>query len=384
MTRRTRAVAMRVIEQFRHDRRSLALILVVPLVILTLLGYLLQPASGTKAEPVAIVNEDRGASGPFGTSVSVGGSVADALAAAPSLAAERLEAAAAETALRGGSVNAIVTIPPTFTEELIRSQRITLALKLEGSDPFATANTAAAIQKAALEAVGGALSRLPVGAGAGPRLVLDASYLYGGADYSTLDYLAPVLIPFLAFFFVFLLTDVAFLRERSSGTLERLLATPLRRGELVAGYVIGLSFFAVIQTLVVIAFSIWVLGVRYRGSVGAIFLVELVMVLGAVNLGLFVSAFARNEFQAVQFIPLVVLPQAFLSGIFIRLQDLPELLRPLAYVLPLTYANDALRAVMVKGFGLGEATVLRDLAALAVFALLAAVAATSTIRREVA
>jgi ABC-2 type transport system permease protein len=382
MIRRIRAVALRVIEQFRHDRRSLALILVVPLVILTLLGYLLRPSGGTSAEPVAVVNEDRGAAGPLGTSVALGGVVAEALAAAPSLAARRLTAADADAALRDGSVNAVVTVPATFTADVLQSQRLVLAVKLEGSDPFITTNTAAAIQKASLEAIGGAVSRLPLGAP--PRLSLDVSYLYGGADYSTLDYFAPVLIPFLAFFFVFLLTDVAFIRERSSGTLERLLATPLRRGELVAGYVVGLSFFAIIQTLIVIAFSIWVLNVRYRGNVGTIFLVELVMVLGAVNLGLFLSAFARNEFQAVQFIPLVILPQAFLAGIFIPIADLPELLRPVAFVLPLTYANDALRAVMVKGFGVADPIVLRDLAALAAFAVLAAIAATSTIRREVA
>ena len=382
MIRRIRAVALRVIEQFRHDRRSLALILVVPLVILTLLGYLLRPSGGTSAEPVAVVNEDRGAAGPLGTSVALGGVVAEALAAAPSLAARRLTAADADAALRDGSVNAVVTVPATFTADVLQSQRLVLAVKLEGSDPFITTNTAAAIQKASLEAIGGAVSRLPLGAP--PRLSLDVSYLYGGADYSTLDYFAPVLIPFLAFFFVFLLTDVAFIRERSSGTLERLLATPLRRGELVAGYVVGLSFFAIVQTLIVIAFSIWVLNVRYRGNVGTIFLVELVMVLGAVNLGLFLSAFARNEFQAVQFIPLVILPQAFLAGIFIPIADLPELLRPVAFVLPLTYANDALRAVMVKGFGVADPIVLRDLAALAAFAVLAAIAATSTIRREVA
>ena len=382
MIGRVRAVAVRVIEQFRHDRRSLALMLLVPVVILTLLGYLLQPSSGTASQPVAIVNEDRGASGPFGTTISLGGPVADALAAAPSLEARRLDAAQADAALRDGTVNAIVTVPSSFSADLVQSQRLTLAVTLEGSDPFVTANAAAAIQKASLEAIGGALSRVPLATA--PHLTLDVSYLYGGADYSTLDYFAPVLIPFLAFFFVFLLTDVAFIRERSSGTLERLLATPLRRGELVAGYVLGLSFFAAIQTLVVIAFSIWLLHVRYRGNVGTIFLVELVMVLGAVNLGLFLSAFARNEFQAVQFIPLVILPQAFLAGIFIPIRDLPDLLRPLAFVLPLTYANEALRAVMVKGFGAGDPAVLRDLVALSAFAVLAAIAAASTIRREVA
>ncbi len=372
--RRVIAVMRRVVQQFRHDRRSLALILVVPLVILSLLGYLLRPSGGSRAEPVAIVNEDRG---------PLGATLAEALAAAPSLDAHRpVDVAAAEGELRDGKVNAVVRVPATFSEDGLRSQRLSLAVRLEGSDPFVNANTLAALQKATLEAVSGALARVPGAGRAG--LSLEVTYLYGGADYGTLDYFAPVLIPFLAFFFVFLLTDVAFLRERASGTLERLLATPLRRGELVLGYVLGLSFFAFVQTIIVIAFAIFVLNVRFRGNVGSIFVVELVMVLGAVNLGLFLSAFARNEFQAVQFIPLVILPQAALSGIFIPIQDLPELLRPIAYVLPLTYANDALRSVMIKGFGLDDVMVLRDLGALGLFALLVAIGATRTIRREVA
>lgn len=371
--RRVFAVMRRVVEQFRHDRRSLALIIVVPILILTLLGYLLQPSGSGSAEPVALVNEDGG---------PLGAPVADALRSASSLDARPLDAEAAERELRGGRVNAIVRIPATFSVDAFRAQKLSLAIRLEGSDPFVNASTLGAIQRATLEAASGVLARLPNAPGVG--LSLEVSYLYGGADYSTLDYFAPVLIPFLAFFFVFLLTDVAFLRERASGTLERLLATPLRRAELVAGYVLGLSVFAFVQTVVVIAFSIFVLNVRFRGNVASIFVVELVMVLGAVNLGLFLSAFARNEFQAVQFIPLVILPQAALSGIFIPIQDLPDVLRPLAYVLPLTYANDALRAVMIKGFGLDEPSVLRDLGALLVFALIVAIGATRTIRREVA
>ncbi len=372
--RRVLAVMRRVVQQFRHDRRSLALILFVPLVILTLLGYLLQPSGEAKPQPVALVNEDRG---PLGRIIS------DALAAAPSLDARgALSADEAERELRDGRVNAIVLIPSSFSEDALRAQRLAVRVRLEGSDPFVTGSTLGALQKAVLEAGSTALASLPGAGRAG--LSLEVSYLYGGPDYGTLDYFAPVLIPFLAFFFVFLLTDVAFLRERASGTLERLLATPLRRAELVAGYVLGLSVFALVQTVIVIAFAILVLNVRFRGNVANIFIVELVMVLGAVNLGLFLSAFARNEFQAVQFIPLVVLPQAFLSGIFIPLQQLPELLRPLAYVLPLTYANQALRAVMIKGYGLEDPLVLRDIGVLLAFALIVALLATRTIRREVA
>lgn len=377
-SRRVRAVARRVVEQFRHDHRSMGLMFVVPLVILTLIGLLLQPVGSARRAPVALVNEDRGVAG-----VSLGGIATEALLSASSLDARVTDAAAAEEALRRAEVYAIVRFGPDFTEEALRSQRLVIGARLEGSDPFLNANTAAALQKAVQESLASALARTPLAArGGGIRL--DVGYLYGGAEFGTLDYFAPVLIPFLAFFFVFLLTDVAFLRERASGTLERLMATPLRRGELVAGYVLGLSVFALLQSLVVVLFSIFVLNVRYRGNLGAIFLVEAVMVLGAVNLGLLLSAFARNEFQAVQFIPIVMLPQVLLSGILIPIADLPDLLRPLAWLMPLTYANEALRAVMIKGFEVTDALVLRDVGVLALFAVAVAALATTTIRREVA
>jgi len=127
-----------------------------------------------------------------------------------------------------------------------------------------------------------------------------------------------------------------------------------------------------------------VLQVRYRGNLATIFIVEAVLVLGAVSLGLLVSAAARNELQAVQFVPLVLLPQVFLSGLLIPLDQLPDYLRPLSAVLPLTYANEALRAVMIKGFELSDPLVLRDIGVLAIFGLVMAIGAVASIRREVA
>jgi len=205
-----------------------------------------------------------------------------------------------------------------------------------------------------------------------------------GSDRTVLDDLAPALIAFFAFFFIFLLSAVSFLRERTSGTLERLLATPLRRGELVAGYLAGFGLFALLQALVILVFTVVVLKIHYRGSVATIFFIEAVLVVGAVSLGLAVSAFARNELQAVQFVPLILLPQVFLSGLLVPVDQLPDLLRPLAAALPLTYANEALRSVMIDGATLTDAPVLRDVGLLAAFAALAATAAVASIRREVA
>lgn len=372
--RRIAAVARRIVEQFRHDRRTMAFLVGVPLVILTLIYYLFTPSGGTATAPIAIVNEDAG---------PAGGVLADGLAAAPSLDARRVSAREADALIRDGTVNAVVTFPSTFTQQAIQTRTLALGIELEGSDIFVNANTLGAIQKAVTESLAGALANLP-GAAAGSGLKIDVAYLYGGADWGTLDYLGPVIIPFLAFFLIFVLTDVSFLRERASGTLERLLATPLQRSELVLGYLLGFFVFALLQTVILVLFALYVLGLKTNGSVAGIFIAQIAMVLVAVNLGLLLSAFARNEFQAVQFIPLVLLPQLLLSGILIPIQSLPDLLRPLAWLMPLTYVNEASRAVMVKGAPLTDQVVVRDLGALLLLALVLAFLASRTIRREVA
>ncbi len=373
-SRRIAAVARRIVQQFRHDRRTLAFLVGVPLVILTLIFYLFTPTGGTATQPVAIVNEDAG---------PAGGVIADALASAASLDARRVSAADADALIHHGDVNAVITFPRTFTQDALTARSFALSIQLEGSDAFVNANVMGAIQQAVLGSVSGTLAKLPGGA-AGSGLRLDVTYLYGGADWGSLDYLAPVIIPFLAFFLIFVLTDVSFLRERASGTLERLLASPLQRAELVLGYVLGFLLFALLQTVILVLFAIFVLGLRTNGSIAAIFVAQIAMVLVAVNLGLLLSAFARNEFQAVQFIPVVLLPQLLLSGILIPIQSLPALLRPLAWLMPLTYANEASRDVMVKGAPLTDPIVFRDLGALVLLAVALALLASRTIRREVA
>jgi ABC-2 type transport system permease protein len=349
--RRVAAVARRIVSQFRHDRRSIALLIVAPLVVLSLVGALWGQTQSATPE-VAIATDRTPAP------------IADRLVASTSIHGQKLSFDEAQARMREGKLDAIVSVEGT-----------TIHIETEGSDPIRNGSTVGAVQRALAEALG---SLGP----AAPKIEL--SQLYGGTDYTLLDYLAPVFVAFFAFFFIFLLSAVAFLRERTSGTLERLLATPLRRRELVLGYLVGFSVFALLQAVVIIAFTVFVLKVQYRGNLATIFLVEAVMVVGAVSLGLLVSAAARNELQAVQFVPLVLLPQVFLSGMLISLDQLPALLRPISYVLPLTYANEALRAVMIKGYALGDPLVLRDVGILALFALVLSLGAVASIRREVA
>jgi ABC-2 type transport system permease protein len=164
------------------------------------------------------------------------------------------------------------------------------------------------------------------------------------------DSFGPVLIGFFAFFFVFLISGVSFLRERTTGTLERLLATPLRRWEVVAGYVLGFGIFTMLQTVLIVWFGINVLGLMMTGSFWLVLLVTLLLALTALSLGTLLSAFAASEFQMFQFIPIVVVPQVFFSGLF-NLDAMAPWLRAFGRLFPLTYGAEAMRDVMLRGQG---------------------------------
>src|SRR5204863_9382602 len=146
-------------------------------------------------------------------------------------------------------------------------------------------------------------------------LEIKTTRLYGSADLKMLDFFAPMFIAYIGFFLIFLLTSVSFLRERNQGTMERLIASPVSRIEMVLGYMLGFGFFSMVQAAVLVLFTVYVLQIKYAGNLLSVFVITLALVLGAVNLGILLSAFARNELQAIQFIPIVILPQVFLSGL---------------------------------------------------------------------
>ena len=359
--RRVAAVARRIAEQFRRDRRSLGLLVGAPILILSLVGALWGSTTSQRTRLV-VVSDVPGGPPQLATRL------ADGLRGSSGLEVSMASVDEARQRLEDGSVDGVLSVRSAATNS------VEVAVQIEGSDALRNGSTLQAIQQGVLRAL-----RATSG-----TATVEVTYLHGGADYTLLDYLAPLLVGLFAFFFTFLLSAVSFLRERTSGTLERLLATPLRRGELVLGYLAGFSVFALIQAAVIIGFTVLVLRVKYTGNVGTIFLVAAMLVIVSVSLGLFVSAFARNELQAVQFIPVVLLPQVFLSGLLVPVDQLPDVLRPIAAVLPLTYSNEALRAVMIRGFALGDPLIVRDLLVLAAFGVVTIAGAIASIRREVA
>ena len=157
--------------------------------------------------------------------------------------------------------------------------------------------------------------------------------------------LAPALLALIPFIVMFLVTSVTTLRERTSGTLERLLAMPMGKGDFLVGYALAFGLVAAVQSALAASLSIWALDLDVEGPVWMLLVVAVVDAVLGSALGLFVSAFARTEFQAVQFMPALVIPQILLCGLFVPRDQLPGVLEAISDALPLSYAVDAMRKV---------------------------------------
>ncbi len=190
---------------------------------------------------------------------------------------------------------------------------------------------------------------------------------------------APVLLGVFVFFLTYLLTSVGFLRERTAGTMDRVLAAPVTRGGLVVGYVAGYGVLAVLQSAVLLVAGVVFLEVTFEHGVVLFFLIELLGALTALGIGIVLSLFARSEFQVVQFIPVVITPQVVLGGTFLPVSDLPTYLELPARVMPLTYLLSAMDYVVL---GEGSATDLRiAVAVLAGFTLLSLLLASVSVKQ---
>ncbi|MDK0520238.1 ABC transporter permease [Streptomyces sp. ML-6] len=202
-------------------------------------------------------------------------------------------------------------------------------------------------------------------------------YVFDGSP-STFDAIGASLLGIFPLITMFLVTSIATLRERTSGTLERLLAMPLGKGDLIAGYALAFGAVAVLQSLLATAVSVWALGLDVLGSPWLLLLVALL----GTALGLFVSAFAASEFQAVQFMPAVIFPQLLLCGLFVPRDRMAPALEALSNVLPMSYAVDGMNEVRHHADITGD--FVRDIVVVAGCAVLVLVLGAATLRRRTA
>ncbi len=299
-------------------------------------------------------------------------------------------------ALRRGEADAVLLLSEGLVQERLSGHPGTVVLYVEGSRPQLTAQVRQAVFQAAAHiapaiealqvsaadgtATGGTVSggtaaggtvpggKVPGGtvppgnlpacpaacASAGPPGVRLA-YLHGAAGYRLVDFFLPTLLPFFVFFFTFMVATITFQRERSRGTLERILIAPVGLVQVVLGYVLGFAAFCLAQVAIVLAFILALITYPIGAGQGAeLVALSVIVMLIALIIGLLVSYNAGNEFQAVQFVPLVILPQIFLSDLIWTLDGFPAPLRWVAQILPLTHANAITRNVLLKGMTLGE------------------------------
>ncbi|CAM3829986.1 ABC transporter permease [Mesobacillus zeae] len=313
---RIAALVLRILRQFIRDKRTMALMLAAPLLILTLVDLVFNgenyvPNIGLVSIPTTI--EDKMLK--EGAHIQKYGSEKDAV-----------------NDLEQQNLDGYLLFQPGRSGKLV----------LEGSDP--------AINGVVMKWSQDALKPLQP---SNIKQKLKIAYFHGKEELRQFDYFGPVLLGFFAFFFVFLVAGISFLRERTTGTLGRLMASPLRRWEIVAGYVIGFGIFTMLQAVIIALYAIYVLDMAMYGAFGYVLLITLLLSLSALTLGILLSAFAQNEFQMMQFIPIVIVPQLFFSGLF-NLETISEWLRWIGLATPLYYGAEALRDVMVRGNGWDE------------------------------
>ena len=302
------AIARRILIQLSHDRRTMALLLVAPLVMLTLISFLLNSYGTNQA--VALVN------GPVAYEQQLQETGVDVT---------RTTEAEGMSLLEQGKVSAVVS--------MINNR---LQIQMDGS------SSAAAQVLTKLEMARSASGWIPA------DYKSDVTYIYGSAHLEMFDQLGPMLIGLLVFFLVFLIAGISFVQERTSGTLEKLLSTPVKRWEIVLGYIAGFGIVTVVQSLLISLYVVYVLKVLMAGSILLVLLITLLSALTALTLGILLSTVSQSEFQMVQMIPVVIVPQVFLSGIF----ELSGIWETLSHFTPIYYIADSLSKVMLKGCGL--------------------------------
>ncbi|WP_449538719.1 ABC transporter permease [Ferdinandcohnia sp. Marseille-Q9671] len=323
---RTFALIKRIVQQLLRDKRTLALLFVAPLLILSLMYVMF---NGDSVEPTLGV-------------VSVEENLVEALKELDIKIKEYEQV-----------TNSEKTIIDQNLDGLLVMENNQVLLTLTNSDPMsAKALQMKVNQVIAAQAQEGLVNQIP-NLRDFPKTEMGIIYVYGSEETVFFDVLSPILIGFFVFFFVFLISGIGLLKERTTGTLDRLLSTPIRREEIVTAYLVGFGSFAIIQTIIVVFFAVTVLDVTLIGSIWNVLLINLLLALVALSLGILLSAFAASEFQMVQFIPVAVIPQVFFSGI-IPLEGMATWLQGIAKIMPLYYAADALKGVMYQGLGIAD------------------------------
>ncbi len=344
-------IARRVISELIRDKRTLAMMFVAPVLIMFLMK-LIFTQSATTSVTVA--------------TVSVDGNIRSALNDVKHVAVEKKASnKTAKQALKDQKVDAIVhqtsdnhytvtyantdATKTTLVKAGFKAALAQVGVKQLKQTTVKLSQTvtqmATTIQKVAPQAAGNLT--MPTQKKQASTKITN-KYNYGDKNTGFFNKIVPILMGFFVFFFVFLISGMALLKERTTGTLDRLLATPVRRGEIVLGYMMSYGILALIQTVIIVLCTVSFMGVEITGTLGAVMVINFLLALVALAFGILMSTMAQSEFQMMQFIPIIVIPQVFFSGI-VPLDSLANWVKDISYILPLTYAGNAMTQIIMYG-----------------------------------
>lgn len=363
---RIRSVAERVLRQIWHDKRVLAFMFVVPSLAMLLFGFSF--AGDIRGVRMAIIDQDQ---------TDLTASIIDNLQHDSTFSVTQIvtDVSDPQQLLLKGGYQAIVRFPKKFTSlyyahfamGVATSAQGTIDLTVDESDP----QIVAAVKMGLADAV--------MNLGEGGPIDIQTRELYG-VTVRFIDSFAPAIMGMVVAIVCTVLTLLSVVREKVDGTFARIWVSPVRRAEFILGYIAAFGLIAIGQSLLVLSIGKLVFNIVINGSIFWAFVCVILFAIGNVGLGALLSAAAQTESQAILFFPLVILPSVLLSGMMWPLQAIPKLLRPISYLIPLTYSNRLLRAVMVKGLLPWQEPV--GFAGVLLFVLLTILSATFVLRQS--
>ncbi|MCG7843820.1 MAG: ABC transporter permease [Methanomassiliicoccales archaeon] len=367
--RRMLAISRKVLRSLKHDRRTVGFLVLMPIFMIAIFGFTF--GGEVKGVEVYVVDLDQGVG-----DVSFADVIVHHLEQDGTLKIKEIVTSSSGPSdpvaygrekVEKGDAWACIVFPADFTMNIISfapgntsvMDTASITLLLDGSNTNIMRSVTSTVQTTMAVVL-----YEDVGFTSPVRLSMDMVY---GDGMEFIDTFAPGVISLAVMMVTFMLSIISFIHERTTGTLARLLSTPVTEGEVVLGYALAFGLIGLIQSVMVMATALLLFNVQVEGSLLLVLLTIFLLGVGMQGLGFLLSANARTEFQAIQFIPLILFPSILLSGVFWPIQAVPEVLRPISYFLPLTYAVDGARSIMVRGWGLE--LVWPDLVILTLFAM---------------
>lgn len=345
MNSRITAIIRKEFIQIRRDRRTLAMVLALPVMQLLLFGYAINTV--VDHMPTIVFDEADDAESRALIAAFENSGYFDLLsyALSPAELADTIDAGSAKVALH---------IPPDFGDQVLRGQPSPVQLVIDGSDPnvaqTASFAAAAVVQARTAELSAASAARRGL-AGLSGGIDLRPVVLYNPSMLSV-NFMIPGIIALILLFQTLLLTAFAVVRERERGTLEQLIVTPIKPWELMLGKIIPYTITASIAATVALTAGRLLFGVEVAGSLGLLAVLSILFLLGSLGLGLLISTVSQTQMQAMQMAMFIMLPSMLLSGFLYPRETMPALIKPLSYLTPMTYYLQILRGIMLKGIGI--------------------------------